>query len=590
MNKKALLLSALALLAMTVSACSVDPTGSGSNNTPSDSTNQQGGGDNQNSSSQQGGGNQSTSQHNGGGQGQNDPVGNFAFDESKLNTPQEIHTTNQKKYLNFTGEYYHITESNLTSFSANGNSDVSAPLQTTVEWTYTAKAGKTLSNFSFEYSQNSNMSDSYKINGISASAQKVSFYNAYLGDNYFKVTANLSDGSKEVSEVKVFKVDTQAPRNLKVGNMPNCRDMGGRTTYAGGKIKQGLIYRTAGNKFDKTTQVNDECKNVLLNQLKVKKELNVADDAKYDVGLSGITAEHFFMDYGQESSVSGISGRVGLPYSNLSRNAEKIRQVLEYLSNTSNYPVFYHCRIGTDRTGITGIILGGLLGIKFNEIFQDYCFSNFAPIDGKRYPNKSEDKNGDDPAKYVDEILAMPGKNFQEKTVNALLSIGVNASTINSIIDIMTEGTKAELPTTSKIGKGTDLTSTGTKNTKTDYSAPNTFYACSSGKETSYTATTTQGAKDIVVYLGSTDSSNTTKLASGISLKIDGTEKTIVDKTMFKAGFGTTAQTRRTAYMFQLLGKYDLSAGSHTFVISSKSGTFNVATICVFDHVDTVAL
>ena len=56
---------------------------------------------------------------------------------------------------------------------------------------------------------------------------------------------------------------------------------------------------------------------------------------------------------------------------------------------------------------------------------QDYAFSNFAPIDGQRYPNKyaaadtesaSQDGNGDDPAKYIAEILAMPGKNFQEQT------------------------------------------------------------------------------------------------------------------------------------------------------------------------------
>ena len=37
--------------------------------------------------------------------------------------------------------------------------------------------------------------------------------------------------------------------------------------------------------------------------------------------------------------------------------------------------------------------------------------------------------------------------------------------------------------------------------------------------------------------------------------------------------------------MFQILGKYNLTAGSHTFEISVNSGTFNIATIAIFDYV-----
>ena len=60
-----------------------------------------------------------------------------------------------------------------------------------------------------------------------------------------EITDHYSDGSVEASEIKVLKVTTQGPRNLKIGNMSNCRDMGGRTNANGGTIKQGLIYRTS---------------------------------------------------------------------------------------------------------------------------------------------------------------------------------------------------------------------------------------------------------------------------------------------------------------------------------------------------------
>ena len=454
--------------------------------------------------------------------GGNEPAGSFTFDESALSNPQEIHTANQKKYLNLGIQYYNITASNLDSCNAKGNSNQSTPNKVTVSWDYTAPEGKSVSKFQLLYGQRSDLGDAFTVEGTTANS--LSFYNPYLGDNYFKVIANLSDGSKEASEIKVFKVDTQAPRNLSAGNMPNVRDMGGRTTYAGGKIRQGLIYRGAGNKFDNRSSVNDDCKNVLTKQLKIKTEINVANSTSNNLNFSGMTVKDCFMDYG------------ATPYSNLARNAERVRQVMDILADESNYPVFYHCRIGTDRTGITGMMIGGLIGIPFNEVFQDYCFSNFAPIDGQRYPNKPSDPNGDDPAKYIDEILAMPGKNYQEQTYNALLSIGVPAETLSKVIDIMTEGPKANLPG-GKVGNGAALLSNGNKKTSTDYKDPATYYELNSKKQASLTTDLTAGEKDIVVYLGSTDSSDSTKLASCLTLKIDGEEKTIVDKTLFKAGF-----------------------------------------------------
>ena len=524
----------------------------------------------------QGGGEQSTpsGQSQGGASSQEViPAGEFTFDETALNTPQEIHTANQKQYLNLDIQYYNITEANLTSCGAKGNANNSTPNKVSVSWEHTAASGKTLSKYQLVYGQKADLSDGYTINGTTA--KSISFYNPYLGDNYFKVIANYSDGSKEASEIKVFKVDTQAPRNLYVGAIPNCRDMGGRTTYAGGKIKQGMIIRTAGNRFDYNTQIDDAGRDVMLNQLKLKTEINVSDNDDYNLNLSGMQLKNVYMDYG------------ATPYSNLSRNAEKIRNIMDILADVNNYPVSYHCRIGTDRTGITGMMIGGLLGIPFNEVFQDYCFSNFAPINGMRYPHKANDTNGDDPAKYIDEILALPGKNFQEQTYYALLSIGCQAQKLNTIIDIMTEGAKAELPTTMKVGKGSDLTTTGTTGTSSDYKNPETYYTITNGKEVSYASTFTAGEKDVVVYIGSTDASKSTNLSAGITLKIDGAEQTIANtKTYYTAGFGQTSHIKNTGYMFNLLGKYSFSAGQHTVSISVKnSTTFYIGTICVFDHV-----
>ena len=499
-------------------------------------------------------------------------AGSFAFSDTELATEQEIHTRDQKNYLNYSKEYYRITSSDLNSFNAKGTSNNSAPLPVKIHWNYTPQAGKTVSKYSFVFGQKADLSDGYEVAGTAS--KNISFYNAFLGTNYFKVIANFADGSKQESDIKTFKVAGQAPRNLKVGNMPNCRDMGGRTTTAGGKIKQGLIYRTSGSKFDNSTPSNDEAKEVLLKQLKVKTEINVANSTTNNVNLTGVAVKNCYMDYG------------ATPYSNLARNAEKIRNVIDILADENNYPVFYHCRIGTDRTGITGMMIGGLLGIPFNEIFQDYCFSNFAPIDGQRYANKSSDPNGDDPAKYVDELLKMPGANFQEQVYNALLSIGVPSAKLDAIINFLTEGTKATIPNTAKVGTGDALVSTGSKKTSTDYAHPAVYYATTTDQSVSFTSTLTAGKKDLIIYLGSTDSSKTSKLSDKLTLKIDNEEKSLgdFDKTLFLAGFGKTQQNSRTGYMINILGNFEFTAGEHVIEIAVKSGTFNIGTIALFDN------
>ena len=500
--------------------------------------------------------------------------GKFTFNDTELNTAQEIHTANQLKYLNLQKEYYSMTKTDLDNCDAKGNKNVSTPEKTTLNWEFTAPEGYEVSKYTLVFSKNMDLSDPYTVQGTKNPT--ISFYNSFLGTNYFKIVANFTSGDRQSSDVKSFKVTEQAPRNLYVGNMPNCRDMGGRTTYAGGKVKQGLIYRTSGSKFDNSTPSDDEAKTILTEQLRVKTEINVANSTTNNVNLTGTKVENAFMAYG------------AVPYSNLARNSVRIRQVMDILADEANYPVFYHCRIGTDRTGITGVMINGLLGVPFNECIQDYGFSNFAPIDNQRYPNKPNDTNGDDIVKYIDELLALPGANFQEQVYLALRMIGVPAAKLDKIIDIMTEGTKATIPATAKVGEDSGLEASVNKTTKTDYKSPASYYAVPANGNIKFKTTTTAGKKDVIIYMGYTGSvsqSTSTKLSSAITLKIDGAEQTMANtKNLWQAGFGSTQQDSRIGYMFNILGNYDFTAAEHEIQIEVKSGTFNIASITVADH------
>ena len=502
---------------------------------------------------------------------------NFTFDSAELETAQVIHTQDQANFLKYredTGKsYYNITSAELNGFNAQGNKNVSTPNKVTLNWEYEAD-DEELARFDVTFGQEEDLSDGYVVKGTKE--RSISFYNPFIGDNYFKVTAVYADGSEEDSDIKVFKVEDIAPRNLYAGNMPNVRDMGGRTTYAGGRIKQGLIYRGAGNRFDNSSQIDAECQDRLTNQLKIKTEINVANSTSNNINLAGTKVEDCFMAYGS------------VPYSNLARNSVRIRQIMDILSDEDNYPVFYHCRIGTDRTGITGMMINGLLGVEFDECLQDYLFSNFAPIDNQRYPHKESDPNGDDIAKYIDAIKELPGKNFQEQVYLALRMIGCSAQQLDKIIDIMTIGEKAEIPESFKVGMGDELTSSASKKTATDYKTPASYYSVSANGNVQYKVTTTAGSKDVIVYLGTTQSvstSTTTKLSASLTLKIDGTEQTIANtKNLWQAGFGSTQQDNRYGYMFNVLGNYNFTAAEHTIEIGVKSGSFNIASIGVADR------
>ena len=516
---------------------------------------------------------------NGGGNGNGGSVEGFVFNDSELEEEQVIHTQNQASFLNFkkdTGKsYYDITSSDLNGFDAYGNKNVSTPNKVTLKWDYEVPSDKELSKFVVTFGQEQDLSDGLTVNGTKQN--QISFYNSYIGTNYFKVTAKFTDDTEESSEIKTFKVQDVAPRNLYAGNMPNVRDMGGRATVAGGRLRQGLIYRGAGNRFDNSSQIDDECKNILLNQLKIKTEINVANSTSNNMNLEGTTVQDCFMAYG------------AVPYSNLARNSVRIRQIMEILADENNYPVFYHCRIGTDRTGITGMMINGLLGVDFDECLQDYLFSNFAPIDNQRYPHKSSDPNGDDIAKYIDALLELPGDTFQQKVYLALRMIGCSATQLDKIIDIMTIGPKANFSDSFKVSGDSDLTSTANKTTTTNYKAPASYYAVSSNGSVTYTVTTTAGNKDVIVYLGYTGSVNSndtsSKLSNYITLKIDGQDKTLATtRSLWTAGFGSTQQDNRIGYMFNILGNYAFTAGQHTVQVGVKSGTFNIATVGVADR------
>eukprot|EP00833_Pecoramyces_ruminatium_P012274 jgi/Orpsp1_1/1186306/evm.model.d7180000049592.1 len=484
---------------------------------------------------------------------------------TKFESPVEIHTPIQKEFLSYTGNYDKI-DPNLYP---NGDTNISDSLPVNVKWNYQPPKDKIVSIYSVTYGQKSDLSDGYTITTTSQSAN---IFNPYLGDNYFRITAQLSDNSKDESDIYSFKVDEAWPRNLALEGMTNSRDIGGRNLEDGGKIKQGLVFRTSGYKYDYESFPTENSITEMLQHLKFKTEINMADSLKYNFNLNGTTLINTFMDYGGSSS------------HHLSRNKESLKNFFNILGDSSNYPIFFHCRIGTDRTGVGAILLNGLLGVSINDIYQDYLFSNFGFIQDKRYIGIRAGE--DDIQGYMYEMSNLAGKTFKNKVYNFLLTIGVPSSTLDTIISNLTEGQVATgndagqiVATADKLtGHGVTVTKDTSERDHPDYY----FQLNSTSHSVSYSFTSSKDYKgQVVAYLGNEDHTFNKMISDAISCKLDSTSITIKNQTYADAGLGNCND--RMNYYFVILGEIDISAGNHTITITGSDNVMNIGTLCIFD-------
>ena len=492
-----------------------------------------------------------------------DDVDSFAI-TTNLEETKEIHTAQQKEYLSYEGEYVSIPEADYP----DGTKHLSDPNPVNLAWDFTVPSGKTLSRYDIVVGKEADLSDGYAIKGTTANSLDV--YNSYLGDNYFKVVANYADGTTDSSKIMKYKVDNVYPRNLKIDGMTNCRDMGGgRELVDGGYIKQGLIYRTSstsswayGRGAVPDTITNDG-KEVLFNQLGCVTEANVNNSGSSVQGIKNYVEAYMWYDSGKH---------------HLYRNAEPIKTVFHALANPDNYPLFYHCRIGTDRTGLCAILISGLLGVPENLIYQDYLFSNFGNIQEKRYIGEKAGR--DNILNYINDLKAFPGEKFHNKVYNYLLSIGIPASELNSVIDILTEGTKAsgnnngqEMVLADEFeGAGTELKTSATRAHPSNYFTLGADQAVTVGIDTKYS-----GEADLVAYLGSTDTSAAKFIDDSIEVEFNYDYITMNEVSFADAGFGSG--DGRTYYSAIVLGKVNVQKGYNEVTVHGVANNLNIGAV-----------
>ncbi len=176
------------------------------------------------------------------------------------------------------------------------------------------------------------------------------------------------------SQVASFRTEDIAPRLLKIEGIPNVRDLGGRKTLSGKRVKQGMIYRNAGlndnASGDKPGKVRftAQSRAYFVDDLGVRIDLDLRSD-KECAGMSGSPA-------GKEVKWCHISSsQYQYMQGGFGRGA--FQQDFKLFLDEANYPIDFHCIAGQDRTGALAFILNALLGVPEEELYLDWEATGF---------------------------------------------------------------------------------------------------------------------------------------------------------------------------------------------------------------------
>lgn len=191
----------------------------------------------------------------------------------------------------------------------------------------------------------------------------------------------------------------------------NCRDLGGMVTADGTKrIKYGMIYR--GTNLDETS---DTEQSLMANYLNIGWDLDLR-------GRNEGKGEAFAKKYG----VQYVHGEFSASVSSIMSSSKLKDVVLGFFEAAANGKAsYFHCRIGSDRTGFWGLLIEGLLGVDVQECSKDYeltCFANNISGLGNRTRNASSMNLFSD---GVSAFNRYDGSTLQDKIVSYLTSSSV---------------------------------------------------------------------------------------------------------------------------------------------------------------------
>ena len=227
-------------------------------------------------------------------------------------------------------------------------------------------------------------------------------------------------GNGEISDVRTFTTSEVPPRMIGVPSM-NMRDMGGGCNVQGRRVRQGLLYRGQASAARATP---DELRSLYIDKLAIRSELDLRSREEFlkrcrewgETDLASIGIRHEFHPI--------------IPYHmHYPANLPELRKIFTFLADKANYPVYFHCAVGSDRTGTLAFLLDGVIGREDGYFYDNYELPSFnANLPRYRYCRKGAE---------IFRTFGGDGAPMRERVIAYLLQIGVRQNEIDAIRGIM---------------------------------------------------------------------------------------------------------------------------------------------------------
>lgn len=356
----------------------------------------------------------------------------------------EINTKLQNDFLN-------LTDASLMDENICGLKELSKPNKVHLSW----ESNKNDISYRVIVSEKEDLSSPmvFKTND-----NYLDISNLKVDTTYYYVIRSQDDAS---FATKVLSFHTsKGVRNLDIDGVTNVRDLGGWSCEDGKTIKQGLIFRggrlnnsypegsgnngTSYSKKDTTARCYErEITSIGIESFQELGIINEIDLRKED-------GNGFPGDKNTEKTFDNVAG---VKYNAFpmgksdpladSLNISSLKGIFEFLSKKENYPVYYHCNIGTNRTGTISMLLEGLCGVSYEDMLKDYMFSNFGTICVwyRQYDEQDEPRAETTDVtvnnEVYDRIYKAEGDSISKKTISVLKQAGISEETALAVKNIL---------------------------------------------------------------------------------------------------------------------------------------------------------
>ena len=214
-------------------------------------------------------------------------------------------------------------------------------------------------------------------------------------------------GKNKSSRVQSFNVKNAPVRPINAQGADNIRDLGGWQT-SNGVVSYGKIFRGGRINDGNAPTLTESGLYVMNERLGIKSEIDLrgTDDGGQTKSILGDEVKYLKAGFtGYSYIIPEFENYGAYKRSYAQGSTEAIKSIFSFLADEKNYPVYFHCNAGADRTATLALLIEAAVGVDEKDIVRDFELTSFSEY-GARYRGKIE--NG----KFVNGVMQDNEDNF----------------------------------------------------------------------------------------------------------------------------------------------------------------------------------